>query len=389
MEFTRKIILARQGKKLRSIDVHDIICKLGEAIVAGGVRRSALICLFDMDDEEMVNCKNGDNLIGNEQRWMANNSAVWKDDVGQFELLQQMYNMIDGQRGEPGIFSRFNANRIIPKRREKFGERAFGTNPCGEINLRPAEFCNLSIAIARPEDTLETLKEKIEVATLIGTIQSMAINFPGLRDIWKKNCEEERLLGVDINGWVDCELLRPSNPNLAKNLASLRDHAIATNAKYADILGIPHSAAITCVKPSGNSSQLFNCSSGIHPRHFKYYVRNVRIQAQSPLCKMLRDQGVPMDPENGQTAENATAYVIHFPVAAPDGTIVAEDMSAIDQLEYWKIAKMNWTEHNPSVTIMSKISLHHREKITLITSASSPPPPPPGAVHCYSPAAPS
>lgn len=354
LDFTRTIILKRQGEKLRSIDVHDIICKLGETIVAGGVRRSALICLFDLDDEEMLDCKNGKNLIGNEQRWMSNNSAVWTEDVTQGQLLKQMFIMIDGQRGEPGIFSRFNANKIIPERRGKFGIKHFGTNPCGEINLRPYEFCNLSIAIARPEDTEETLKEKIEVATIIGTIQSMATNFPGLREMWRKNCEEERLLGVDINGWLDCPILRPSNPELDKVLRRLRDHAVETNKKFAETLGINQSAAVTCVKPSGNSSQLFNCSSGIHPRHYKYYVRNVRVQASSPLRKLLQDSGVPMDPENGQTEQNATAYVVHFPVRSPEGAVIREEMSAIDQLEYWLKSKLNWTEHNPSVTIMYK-----------------------------------
>ena len=265
-----------------------------------------------------------------------------------------MFIMIDGQRGEPGIFSRFNANKIIPERRAKFGIKNFGTNPCGEINLRPYEFCNLSIAIARPEDTEETLKEKIEVATIIGTLQSMAVNFPGLRDIWRKNCEEERLLGVDINGWLDCPVLRPENQDLDKVLRRLRDHAVDTNKKFAEILGIPQSTSVTCVKPSGNSSQLFNCSSGIHPRHYKYYIRNVRVQATSPIKKLLEDAGVPMDPENGQIEANATAYVIHFPVKSPEGAILREQMTAIDQLNYWLIAKQNWTEHNPSVTIMYK-----------------------------------
>src|SRR3990167_2506086 len=354
MDFTRKTILKRQGQQLHPIDVHDICCKLGEIVVAGGVRRSALICLFDLDDEEMLNCKNGENLVGNEQRWMANNSAVWTDDVTQDQLLKQMFIMIDGQRGEPGIFSRFNANKIIPERRAKFGIKNFGTNPCGEINLRPYEFCNLSIAIARPEDTEETLKEKIEVATIIGTLQSMAVNFPGLRDIWRKNCEEERLLGIDINGWLDCPVLRPENQDLDKVLRRLRDHAVDTNKKFAETLGIPQSTSVTCVKPSGNSSQLFNCSSGIHPRHYKYYIRNVRVQATSPIKKLLEDAGVPMDPENGQTEANATAYVIHFPVKSPGGAILREQMTAIDQLNYWLIAKQNWTEHNPSVTIMYK-----------------------------------
>lgn len=350
LDFTRKIILKKQGQKLRPIDVHDILCKMAEAIVSGGVRRTACISLFDKDDEEMLNCKNGD-LDNNQQRWMANNSVAWTEEISQDQLLKQMFIMIDGKRGEPGIFSRHNANKTKPERRK---EASFGTNPCGEINLRSAQFCNLSIAIARPGETEESLKDKIEIATIIGTIQSMATNFPGLRDIWKQNCEEERLLGVDINGWVDAQILHPDNPDLPKMLRRLRDFAVETNKKYAEILGINQSASVTCVKPSGNSSQLFDCSSGIHPRHYPYYIRNVRVQAASPLKKLLDNQGVPMDPENGQFEGSANTYVIHFPIKAPEHAILREDMSAIDQLEYWKIAKLNWTEHNPSVTIAYK-----------------------------------
>lgn len=351
MEFTRERILARKGKKLRPIDAHDIACKIGEAIVSGGVRRTALISLFDGDDQEMRDCKNGDNLVGNEQRWMANNSAVWTEEVTREQLEEQMRIMVDGERGEPGIFSRYNANRIKPDRRK---EADFGTNPCGEINLRPYEFCNLSIAIARPDDTVASLKEKIEIATLIGTIQSMGTKFPGLRDIWKKNCEEERLLGVDINGWVDCEILRPSNPELPQVLEELREHAIAVNKEYAEILGVNQSVSVTCVKPSGNSSQLFNCSSGIHARHYPYYIRNARVNANSPIKKLMHDQGVPMHPENGQTEANATSYVVHFPTKSPDGVLLKDQMSVVEQCEYWLAAKKYWTEHNPSVTISYK-----------------------------------
>ena len=349
LDFTRDIIRSRVGKKMRPIDVHDIACKVGEAIVSGGVRRTALIALFDADDEEMLNCKNGENLKGNEQRWMANNSAIWTDEITQDKLLKQMYTMHEGQRGEPGIFSRHNANMQRPERR---GVAEYGTNPCGEINLRPYEFCNLSIAIARVGDTLQSLKDKVEIATIIGTIQSMATHFPYLRPIWKINCNEERLLGVDITGQLDCPLLSPSNPDSGNVFNELRKHAVEVNKKYAAILRIPQSASVTCVKPSGNSSQLFNCASGLHPRWAPYYVRNIRVQAQSPLCSLLRDQGIPMDPENGQTEGNATAYVIHFPIASPEGAITRKDMSAIAQCEHWFNNKVNWTEHNPSVTIM-------------------------------------
>ena len=349
LEFARRIILARQGKKLRPIDAHDIACKIGYAIVSGGVRRTALISLFDIEDEEMRHCKEGDlDKTGNTQRYKANNSAVWPGGVTQEQILTQMYDMIKGQVGEPGIFVRHNANKIKPDRRR---EATYGTNPCGEIHLRPYEFCNLTIAVARHDDTIATLKEKIEVATIIGTIQSMATHFPGLRNIWKENCEEERLLGVDINGWHDCPVLKQSNPDLPKILKSLRDHAVATNKKYAELLGVNQSVAVTCVKPSGNSSQLFNCSSGLHARHSKYYIRNIRVQAQSPLRRLMQDQGVPMHPESWETVENATTYVVHFPVESPNGTVLRDDLSAIDQLEYWLLAKLNWTEHNPSVTI--------------------------------------
>jgi ribonucleoside-triphosphate reductase len=294
----------------------------------------------------MLECKNGDNINGNEQRWMANNSAVWPKDITDEQITAQMVEMRDGMRGEPGIFSRENANRLAPARRQAFGYQEYGTNPCGEINLRPYEFCNLSIAIARSDDTEETLREKVEVATIIGTIQSMATNFPGLRDVWTKNCEEERLLGVDINGQMDCPAVQ--NGDTQKRL---RDHAIQTNKKYAAMLGIPQSAAVTCVKPSGNSGVLFNCASGLHARWAKYYIRNARVQAQSPLRRVLQDAGVPMDPENGQTVEHATTYVVHFPMKAPEGAITRHDKTAIEQCEYWLLSKVNFTEHNPSVTI--------------------------------------
>jgi ribonucleoside-diphosphate reductase alpha chain len=351
LDFSRTVILRRQGQKLRPVDAHDIACAIGEAIVSGGVRRTALIALFDLEDDEMRNCKNGNNIVGNEQRWMANNSAVWSNEMSQEQVLVQMCDMIKGQRGEPGIFSRSNANKIKPARRK---EALFGTNPCGEINLRPYEFCNLSIAIARNDDTVKTLKEKVEIATIIGTIQSMATIFPGLRDIWKKNCEEERLLGVDITGQMDCPLLLPTNPEAPQTFSALQKIAVETNKKYAEILGVNPSASITCVKPSGNSSQLFNCASGLHPRWSKFYVRNVRVQAASPLRHLLQNQGVPMDVENNQTEDNATAYVIHFPVKSPDGAITRHDVTAIEQCEHWLRNKKYWTEHNPSVTIMYK-----------------------------------
>ena len=344
LDFTRARIMARQGSFLRSIDAHDIMCMVGYAAVSGGVRRTAMISLFDWDDLEMRKAKDGDFERDNWQRWNANNSVVIPDrGLSQEEWMKLMLDMHSTQRGEPGIFNRPGANKFRPERRS---EAEFGSNPCGEINLRPYEFCNLSIAIARAEDTYEDLKDKVEVASIIGTLQSMATNFPGLRAVWKKNCEEERLLGVDINGQMDCPVVQ--DPSV---MAKLRQVAVETNRKYAEKLGINPAAAVTCVKPSGNSSQLFNCSSGIHTRWAPYYTRNVRVGTHTPMFKVLKDIGVPMDPENGQVAESANAWVVHFPVKAPEGAITRKSRTAIEQCEYWLNSKIFWTEHNPSVTI--------------------------------------
>ncbi len=344
MEFVRRRVLDRQGSFLRPLDAHDIMCEVGNAAVSGGMRRTAMISLFDFDDQEMRQCKSGDFERENSQRWNANNSAVWPSSgLTQVEVVKQMMEMVETGRGEPGIFNREGAIKMRPARRE---EAEFGTNPCGEIILRPYQFCNLSIAIARKEDTYETLKEKVEVAAIIGTIQSMAVNFPGLRPEWKKNCEEERLLGVDINGQLDSPAAQ--DPSIQSRLKQV---AVETNRIYAEKLGINQSVAVTCVKPSGNSSQLFNCSSGIHARWAPFYVRNIRLSAHSPIYKVLKDEGVPMDPENGQVAESATTWVVHFPVKSPEGSVTRKSMKAIDQCNYWLQNKLHWTEHNPSVTI--------------------------------------
>ncbi len=347
LDFVRGRVLAQQGGFIRPIDAHDIMCEVGNAAVSGGVRRTAMISLFDFDDLEMRRCKSGDFERENSQRWNANNSLVWPDrKLTQLEIFNIIADMHTSGRGEPGIFNRRAALNTIPERRKKVD---FGTNPCGEIVLRPYEFCNLSIAVARSEDTFETLRDKIEVATIIGTIQSMATHFPGLRDIWRKNGEEERLLGVDINGQLDS--LVAQDPEVQDKL---RAHAVETNQKYAALLGINAAAAVTTVKPSGNSSQLLDCSPGIHPRWSPYYIRNVRVGTHSPVFKVLRDAGVPMNPENGQTVENATTWVVHFPVKAPAHAITRESRSALVQCEFWLQNKIHWTEHNPSVTITYK-----------------------------------
>ena len=344
LDFTRARIMSRQGGFLRPLDAHDIMCAVGDAAVSGGVRRTAMIALFDYDDLEMRHCKDGDFWRSNSQRWNANNSAVWPDrELSQAEITRFVLDMVESGRGEPGIFNRKAAVENRPERRQA---DVFGTNPCGEIILRPYQFCNLTSAIARSEDTLETLRDKVEMATIIGTIQSMATYFPGLRDTWKENCIEERLLGVDLNGQMDS--LAAQNPDIQRQLQQV---AVETNKQYAEMLGINQSTAVTAVKPSGNSSQLVNSASGIHARWAPYYIRNVRVGTHTPVFKVLQDAGVPMDPENGQTRETANTWVVHFPVKAPADAVTRNDRSALQQCEFWLQNKVNYTEHNPSVTI--------------------------------------
>ena len=355
INFVRDRILARQGSTLRSIDAHDIMCEVGNAAVSGGVRRTAMISLFDENDVDMLTAKDGNFERENSQRWNANNSAVWTnvEHMDQQEFISRFMSMVRSGRGEPGIFSRETAAQMMPMRRRKTQDLhspiAFGINPCGEINLRPWQFCNLSAVIARPEDTLVTLRNKVKIATLIGTIQSMATNFPGLRPQWQQNCEEERLLGVDITGQQDCPAL--TGDDGADIMMLLRIDAVTTNRNYAEVLGINPSTSITCVKPSGNTSVLVNCSSGLHARWSKYQIKRVRIGVSSPIYKVLKDSGVPMLPENGEDPESPRTWVVSFPVKAPDGAITRNDRSAVQQCEYWKRNKLYWTEHNPSVTI--------------------------------------
>ncbi|MDE1975200.1 MAG: ribonucleoside-triphosphate reductase [Patescibacteria group bacterium] len=361
LSFTREIMIARQGKRMRNIDVHDIICMMGECIVAGGVRRSALISLSDLDDELIRDAKQGAFYNTHPHRMLANNSAVYVSKPSNEEFLKEWMALIESRSGERGIFNRGSLAKTLPERRLKVlkeykgyldasGEHVvglIGTNPCGEIILQSKQFCNLSEVVARTEDTEKTLMKKIRVAAILGTYQSMLTNFQYLSKEWKEHCDRERLLGVSITGQWDCPAVR--KPEVMKRL---RDEAIRVNAEFAKRFGIGASTAVTCVKPSGNGSQTFDCSSGMHPRHAKYYIRRARIASTDSLFKMLKDQGVPFHPEVGQTMENATTYVLEFPVMAPKGTTTFKnDLSAIEQLEYWKMVKINFTEHNPSVTI--------------------------------------
>lgn len=350
LTFTREKILARQGRRLKTIDVHDIICKIGEIVVSGGVRRSAMISLSDLDDDDIRDAKAGQFWNTNPQRSLANNSAVYTQKPSNEEFMDEWVSLVKSKSGERGIFNRDSLKNTLPERRLKQfkanNDIQWGTNPCGEIILQPKQFCNLSEIIAREGDDIASLKRKIKVATILGTYQATLTDFPYLSKKWKENCDKERLLGVSITGQWDCDMVRD-----AKVLKTLRNESIRINKLYAKRFGTPESTCITCVKPSGNASSTVNASSGMHPRHAPYYIRRVRIAATDSLFKMLKDQGVPYHPEVGQSPEGATTYVIDFPVKSPKSDFYKDTITALDQLEHWKLVKENFTEHNPSTTI--------------------------------------
>lgn len=349
LSFSRERILSKQGRRLSNLDAHDIICKIGDCVVSGGVRRSAMISLSDLNDDAIRDAKKGQFYLTDPHRMLANNSAVYTAKPSTVEFFDEWVALMKSGSGERGIFNRGSLAKTLPERRMialKGYIGDVGTNPCGEILLQSKQFCNLSEVVVRAEDTLESLKKKIRVATIIGTYQSTLTYFPYLSKEWQENCETERLLGVSLTGQWDNPLARKP-----ETLVALKEEAIKVNEEYAKRFGVNQSTAITCVKPSGTLSQLVDCASGMHPRHSQYYIRRVRISTTDSLFKMLRDQGVPYHPEVGQTAEGASTYVLEFPVKAPDGSIFRDDLSALDQLEHWKDVKLNYTEHNPSVTI--------------------------------------
>lgn len=348
--FVHSKILSKQGQHLSTLDVHDIICKIGEVVVSGGVRRSALISLSDLHDYDLRDAKKGEFYIEEPQRSLANNSAVYEEKPTATEFLEEWIALMKSGSGERGIFNRGGLKKTLPERRVQFLGDAIeelGTNPCGEILLKSKQFCNLSEVIAREEDDEASLLKKIKYATILGTYQSTLTYFPRiLSKEWQQNCEDERLLGVSITGQWDCKAVR--NPEL---LRKLKDYSIEVNKEYAEQFGINKSTCITCVKPSGTVSQVFDTASGLHARHSPYYIRRIRISATDSLFAMLRDQGVPYHAEVGQSIDSATTYVLEFPVKSSHGAMVRNNLSALDQLEYWKVVKENYTEHNPSVTI--------------------------------------
>lgn len=358
INFTKAKILARQAKRLTNIDLHDIICQIGLIVVAGGVRRSALISLSDIDDESMRKSKQGQFWIDNGQRSMANNSAVYSQKPSAGEFLNEWIELIKSGTGERGIFNRGGLMTQLPKRRIENWKKAGiiddqnvivglpGSNPCGEITLRSKQFCNLTSIVVRPKDTIEDLKKKVRLSTILGTYQATLTHFGYLSKEWQENCEEEALLGVSITGYYDNKTIRD-----AKVLSELREEAIKTNKEYAKKFGINHSTCITTVKPHGNSGQLLYVGSGMHPWYAKYFIRRVRIATNDPLFELIKDQGVPSKAEVGYSTANSSVAVLEFPIKAPEGAITRNEVSAIDLLEEWKKLKINYIEHNPSVTI--------------------------------------
>lgn len=348
MNFTRSKMLARQGRRLTTIDLHDIICQIGLIVVAGGVRRSALISLSSLDDTAMRDAKKGAFWQTEGQRSMANNSAVYEAKPTAGEFLEEWTALVTSGSGERGIFNRGGFEKQLPKRRWDAikDQPQMGVNPCGEIYLRSKQFCNLTSIVVRPDDDMASLARKMRLATLLGTYQATLTDFGYLDQKWHDNCEAEQLLGVSITGYYDNEIVRND-----ANLETLRKEAIATNKTYAKRFGKTPSTAITCVKPHGNSGQLLGVGSGMHPWFAKYYIRRVRISVNDPLLKLAQEQGVPIYPEVGYSTSTATTMVLEFPVKAPEGAVTSHDVSALEMLREWKRLKEHFTEHNPSVTI--------------------------------------
>jgi len=343
-DFLRETMHNAQGRKLSTLECHDIANQIAEIVVAGGVRRSSQISLSDLDDEEMRHAKDWPFPI---RRAMANNSAIYRELPSAADFLVEWGVLAKSGSGERGIFNLKSAQNRAPSRR--YAPLIQGTNPCGEIMLRDMEFCNLSEVVIREDDDLDTLLDKVETATWLGVLQSTFTDFPYLRKEWNKNCGVERLLGVSLTGQMD-------NPSLMNSevLKALKSRVIRISRKASTLLGVNMPVATTCVKPSGTVSQLVDSGSGCHPRYSQYYIRRYRIAATDPLFRMLRDQGVPCNPENGQDANTATTWVFEFPVKSPEGCLTRKDITAMDQLKHYKNLQLNWCEHNASMTVYVK-----------------------------------
>ena len=357
-KFCVNIFRGAAGRRLTSLEAHDICCKIAEIVVVGGVRRSALLSASNLSDDRMRHAKSGRWWESNVQRALANNSACYTErpDMGIF--MEEWKSLYESKSGERGIFNREAAKEQAAKNGRRDPDHEFGTNPCSEIILRTKEFCNLTEIVVREDDTHETLKQKVKLATILGTWQSTLTNFKYLNKKWNENCEEERLLGVSMTGIMDCPLTHSYNNGLGDLLKELKQVAIDTNKEWAKKLNINVSAAITCVKPSGTVSQLVDSASGIHARHNPYYIRTVRADKKDPLAKMMYDAGFPL--EDDVTKPDHT-WVFSFPVKGPEKGIYRKDMSAIEHLELWKVYQDNWCEHKPSITV----SVHEDEWLTV------------------------
>ena len=337
-----------KGRKLNSVECHDIMCKIGEVVVVGGVRRSAMISLSNLSDDRMRHAKSGNWWENEGQRALANNSVSYTEKPDAMSFMREWVALAESGSGERGVFNREASKKQAAKNGRRDADYEFGTNPCSEIILRPNQFCNLTEVVVRATDTLEDLERKVRLATILGTVQSTYTKFPYLRKVWQRNTEEERLLGVSLTGIMDNPLMTTKNQGLEKLLEHLRKLAVDTNAEWAGRLGISVSAAITCVKPSGTVSQLVDSASGIHARYSPFYVRTVRGDNKDPLTKFMSDMGVPNEP---CVMKPETTTVFSFPQKSPEGAVVTSDMTAIDQLETWLVYQRHWCEHKPSVTI--------------------------------------
>jgi len=346
--FSVDLFKSAAGRKLTSLECHDLVCKIADIVVVGGVRRSALISLSNVTDNRMANAKNGEWYLTNGQRALANNSAVYSERPDFDTYSSEMKRLYDSKSGERGIFSRVAAQKVAARNERRDATHKFGTNPCSEIILRPYQFCNLSEVVVRADDTENTLKDKVRIATIMGTLQATLTDFRYLRNIWKKNTEEEALLGVSLTGIMDCKLTNGSTGEeaLSKLLDSLRKIAVDTNRYWANKLGINQSAAITCVKPSGTVSQLTDSASGIHPRFSEYYIRTVRADKKDPLATAMIEAGFPHE----EDIMNQHNWVFSFPQKSPTKAVTVEDMGAMEQLKLWKVYQDHWCEHKPSMT---------------------------------------
>lgn len=340
------------GRRLSSLECHDILCKIGEVVVVGGVRRSAMISLSDLSDDKMAHAKAGNWWDGQGQRALANNSAVYKEKpyIGQF--MREWTSIYESHSGERGIFSRDASQRQAAKNGRRDATYDFGTNPCSEIILRPYQFCNLSSCIVRSDDDMDTLERKIRIAAILGTFQASLTNFPYLRKVWQKNTEEEALLGVSMTGILDNALLNnPDDADLPARLERLKDVAVATNAEFASAIGINQSVAVTAVKPEGTVSQLCSTASGIHPQHSQYYIRRVRADNKDPLTQFMIQSGFVAEP---CVMKPESTTVFSFPVKVAEGALLREELSALQHLKLWLLFQRHYCEHKPSVTISVK-----------------------------------